>query len=96
MSETRHEYLERQKKNVRVWAEEIEKYLGKAEKLSDKGAERFKKHIAELKTKHSHLEAALLEVERSGEEGWEELKSGSEKLFKALDKSFKAAKDYFH
>jgi hypothetical protein len=96
VSETKNEYLERQKKNVKVWSDEIDKYHAKAEKLDAKGAERFKKHIAELKEKHSQLEKTLAELHKSGDEGWEELKSGSEKLFKTLDKSFKAAKEYFH
>ncbi len=96
MSENRHEYLERQKKNVKVWSEEIEKFLAKADKLDSKMSEKFRKHIEVLKEKNAQFEVSLGDIQRSGQEGWEDLKSGSEKIFKALDKSFKSAKDYFH
>jgi predicted nucleic acid-binding Zn-ribbon protein len=96
MSETKSDYLERQKKNIQVWNGEIDRFKVQAEKLNEKKSEKLKKHITELKEKHTQLETALAEIQKSGEAGWEELKVGTEKMFKTLDKSFKAAKDYFH
>jgi hypothetical protein len=96
VSETKSEYVDRQRKNIKIWTSEIDRYQVQAEKLAPKNSEKFKKHIVELKVKHSQLEAAMEDIHKSGEAGWEDLKSGSEKLFKALDKSFKSAKEYFH
>jgi hypothetical protein len=42
------------------------------------------------------LDEKVAEIQKSREAGWEELKVGADKSFKALDKSFKTAKAFFN
>ena len=96
MSETRNAYVERQKENISQWNLEIDKYQVKAEKVSANMVDKYQKQIEELKVKRTGLEEKISEIEKSVEAGWEDLKIGAEKAFKALDKSFKNAKSRFN
>lgn len=96
MSETRTAYVERQTENIKAWNAEIDKLQLQLDRAIGKKVERYKKHIEELKEKRDSLTAKVSEIEKAMEAGWEELKSGSDKAFKELDKSFKTAKSFFN
>jgi hypothetical protein len=96
MSETKNAYVERQTGNIKSWTAEIHKFQDQADRAIGKKVEKYKKHIEELKVMSAGLEAKVVAIEKSGEAGWEELKTGADKTFKALDKSFKAATAYFN
>ncbi|HTA76330.1 MAG TPA: hypothetical protein VK791_04170 [bacterium] len=96
MSETKTDYIKRQKGNLDSWTDEIAKYQVKADKASEKMVEKYKKQIVDLKEKHAGLEMKIADVEKSAEEGWEAIKIASDKAFKDLDKSFKVAKAFFN
>jgi hypothetical protein len=96
MSENKAAYVVRQKGNIASWNAEIDKFQAKADRTVGKKVEQYHKHIKELKEKHAGLEAQVSTIEKSLELGWEGLKTGADKAFKELDKSFKAAKTYFN
>jgi phage-related protein len=96
MSETKKSYVARQIENIKSWSSEIDKFQVQTDRAIGKKVDRYKKHIEELKEKRSGLEAKISEIEKAVESGWEELKTGSDKAFKELDKSFKAAKAFFN
>jgi len=96
MSETKMDYIKRQKGNLDSWTDEIAKYQVKADKASEKMVEKYKKEIVDLKQKHAGLEMKIADVEKSTEEAWAEIRIGADKAFKELDKSFKTAKAYFN
>jgi hypothetical protein len=96
MSENKESYVTRQTENIKSWNAEIHKFQDQADRTIGKKVDKYKKHIEELKTMRAGLEEKVAEIHKSAEAGWEELKTGADKSFKALDKSFKAAKAYFN
>jgi len=96
MSETKNAYVERQTGNLKSWSAEIHKFQEKASRMIGKNVEKSKKNIADLNVMRAEMEEKVIEIQKSGEAGWEELKTGADKAFKTLDKSFKTAKSFFN
>jgi hypothetical protein len=96
MSETKNDYVQRQVENLKSWNAEIHKFEEKAARMIGKNVDKSKKNIAELNVLRAHLEEKVVDIQKAGEAGWEELKTGADKAFKTLDKSFKTAKSFFN
>jgi hypothetical protein len=96
MGETKNAYVERQTENLKSWSAEIHKFQEKAVRMIGKNVEKSKKNIDDLNVLRAQLEEKVIDIQKSGEAGWEELKIGADKAFKILDKSFKTAKAFFN
>ena len=96
MSETKDAYVQRQTENLKSWSAEIHQFQEKAARMIGKNVDRSKKNIEELNVLRAQLEEKVIDVQKAGEAGWEELKTGADKAFKTLDKSFKTAKSFFN
>jgi hypothetical protein len=96
MSKTKNAYVERQTENLKSWSAEIHKFQDKAARMIGKNVDKSKKNIEELNVLRAEMEEKVIEIQKAGEAGWEELKTGADKAFKILDKSFKTAKSFFN
>jgi hypothetical protein len=96
MSESKNDYVQRQTGNSKAWNSEIILLQAHADRATGKKVDRYRLYIKELTTLRDGLDEKVSEIQKSGEAGWEELKAGADKSFKALDKSFKSAKAFFN
>jgi chromosome segregation ATPase len=86
----RKELIKKLSAKLKKWDTELTKLEAKALKAKEETQAKFKEQIVELKKKKKIADKKLKELEQSGEEAWEELKSGAELVFDDLATTFKA------
>ena len=77
------------------WDAEIDKLSAKAAMIEAESKEEYYKQIADLKTKRSQIEERLVKVQHSGEEAWQDLKSGLDLAFETMSEALKSATSRF-
>ena len=78
MAEKRDEYVEKVKRQLDEWNAAIDKLEGRAGELRAEARERFQARVAALRANREELLGKLKELQATGENAWEAVKSGLE------------------
>jgi len=90
---SREKVLAKMEKKLKVWGGDIEKFLGKTDKIGAKARGKLKEQVEDLRAKQELARRKLQETKKAGGEAWEDLRAGAESamddLRKAVDKVVK-------
>ena len=95
MGEKRDEYVEKFKKSIDGWNDDIDKLEAQAGKAKADVRAQLDKQIAELKTKRQDLQRKMSEMHKASEGAWEDVKAGADIALKALGEAVSSAKSRF-
>ena len=92
VSKKRKVYVEKVEAQLKEWGTEIDILKAKAEKTKAEAKIKYYEKIQDLRARQESLGLKLQELKGSGEEVWEEVKTGVDKAVKDLKEAFKRAK----
>ena len=93
--ENKERFIKTVHAKIDQWDAEIDKLSAKAAMIEAESKEEYYKQIADLKTKRSQIEESLAKVQHSGEEAWQDLKSGLDLAFETMSEALKSATSRF-
>lgn len=88
-------YQEKLEAQMREWNAKIEELKAKADKVKAEAKIEYYEQIQELHSKQAVVQAKMKTLTDSGEEAWEELKSGVEHAWSDLKSSVEKAVSKF-
>jgi chromosome segregation ATPase len=92
VSKKRKAYAEKVEAQLKEWGTNIDILKAKAEKAKAEAKIKYYERIQDLRAKQESLDQKLQELKESGEEAWEEVKTGVDQAIKDLKEAFKRAK----
>lgn len=92
---TRKEYIDKLAAQLREWDSAIQKLEAGAEKIKVEARGEFQRQIRELREKRNEAGEKLDNLKQSGEEAWQDLRSGADKLFADIKSTFERAASRF-
>jgi nucleotide-binding universal stress UspA family protein len=92
MAKKRKVYVDKVEAQWKEWGTEIDILKAKAEKAKAGAKIKYYEKIQDLRARQDSLGLKLQELKGSGEEAWEEVKTGVDKAVKDLKEAFKRAK----
>ena len=81
---TRDEYVEKMKRQLDEWNEDIARLEAKLAKLTGPARERLEPYLAKAREGRDAAVRKLAELKESGEESWDNLQGEVEHVWKAL------------
>jgi len=91
----RDEYVTKLKGKLDEWNEDIDKLEAKAEHVKEDVKEKYAEEIETVKKQRDVVKQKTMELVESGEEAWEELKTGVESAWKKLTEAIDRAHSKF-
>jgi uncharacterized coiled-coil DUF342 family protein len=92
---TRDAYVQKLQAQMDIWAAKIDALRAKAHMAEADAKLELNKKIDELEAKQSHTKDKLAEIRDSGDDAWEDLKSGAERAWHDLGDAVKSATSRF-
>jgi nucleotide-binding universal stress UspA family protein len=92
VSKKRKVYVDKVETQLKEWGTEIDILKAKAEKAKAEAKIKYYEKIQDLRARQESLGLKLQELKGSGEEAWEEVKTGVDRAVKDLKEAFKRAK----
>jgi len=89
--EDKNSYLQKLAQQLQDWDKEMDDLRLKADQAKTGAKSEFKKQLDELRAKKEVAQNKFDELQRSGDEAWEEVKEGLEKSWNELKVSFRSA-----
>ena len=77
------------------WSAEIDKLKAKADGAEADAQIAYQKHIDELRAMRDDAAVRLTELEKAGDDAWEDLKAGAENAWDSLASAMKSATSRF-
>ncbi len=93
MAESKEEYVQRLKKKVNEFKEDLENLAQEMEGSEDIGE--YQEGLEELRDNLRELEEKVAEMQSFGDSAWEDIKQGVEKSWSTWKNSFARAKSQF-
>ena len=95
MGEKREAYIQKLKAKMDEWNAEIDILSAKAEQAKAETKIEYLKEMEDLRAKRRDLQEKIVEMEKAGENAWEDLKQGVENSWQIFKKSLTKAKSEF-
>jgi uncharacterized coiled-coil DUF342 family protein len=92
---SRDEYIRKMQVKLEEWNAEIDKLTAKANEVSADIRSEYNEQIETLKAKQAAARQKIEEVQKSGESAWQDLKSGVELAWGAIEEAIDSAKSRF-
>jgi uncharacterized coiled-coil DUF342 family protein len=92
---TKEEYIQFLHQKIDEWNSDIDKLREKADKLDSKSREELNEQILNLKRKRDEIELKATELSKSGSDAWQDLKSGIDLAWDAMNVAVKSASSRF-
>ena len=92
---TRDEYVRKLQEKLGEWNAEIDRLVARAGDVKAEAKQEYAEQIESLQTKRAAALAKIEELQKSGESAWEDLKSGIELAWAAMDEAINSAKSRF-
>lgn len=89
------EYIEKARAQLDQWNAEIEKLKAKANEAESDAKIRYQKQIEELRAQRDEAEKKMKEMQRAGDDAWQDMKAGFDKAWDDLGKAFENARSRF-
>ncbi|MGH7496469.1 MAG: coiled coil domain-containing protein [bacterium] len=93
--EDKKSYLQSLAQQLQDWDKEMDELKLKAGSAKSGAKAEFQKQLDELRVKRDTAQAKFLELQKVGDEAWEEMKEGLEKSWTELKTSFRSAVSKF-
>lgn len=91
----RDEYIQFLHKKIDDWNAEIDELMAKAEEVEADAKDEVQEKIKLLKSKRGEFEEILEKITSSGEAAWEDLKSGIDLAWEAVNEAIRSATNRF-
>ena len=95
MSGKRNEIMEKLKARLDKWSAEIDRLEAEADRAEAERKIEYQKRIEELKAKRRESEEKIENMNRAGEEAWQDLKDGVRGAMSAFGEAIKLATSRF-
>jgi uncharacterized coiled-coil DUF342 family protein len=93
--EDKDAYIQKLHARLDEWNAEIDKLKSKADKAEAESRIEFQKQIENLRQRRQEAEKKVDEVRAAGEWAWEDLKSGVQLAWDAMEQALKSARTRF-
>jgi len=93
--EDKDAYIQKLHARLDEWNAEIDKLKAKADKAEAESRIEFQKQIENLRQRRQEAEKKVDEVRAAGEGAWEDLKSGVQLAWDAMEQAIKSARTRF-
>ncbi len=88
-------YVKKMHAKLDEWNAEIDKLKAKADQAEAESRIEYQKQIEDLQDKRREAERKMSQVKKAGEGAWEDLKSGVQDAWDAMDEAVKSARSKF-
>ena len=95
MTDKRKAYEEKYDAQLREWSAEIVLFNAKADKAKAEAKIEYYKTIETLQGKHDAARTKLQELKTAGDDAWEDLRTGAEKVWTEVKSTFNSAASRF-
>lgn len=85
-------YVQKLHAKIDEWNADIDKLKIKADQVEAESRIEYQKQVEKLKQKRREIESKAAELKRSGEDAWEDLKSGADLAWEAMNEAVKSAR----
>lgn len=92
---TKDEYISYLHKKLDDWNQDIDRLLDNVDRIDEKSRAELRQNIQALKDKRDNIEAKISELNQSGGEAWEDIKSGLDLAREAMNAAAKSATSRF-
>ncbi|NIP59819.1 MAG: hypothetical protein GWM92_16050 [Gemmatimonadetes bacterium] len=92
---TRDEWVEQAKAKLDEWNAELDRLEGKAQSAKAEREAQYRRVIERLQGYRDEARERLEEIQRAGDDAWDDLREGLQKSWSALTEGFRAALDEF-
>lgn len=93
--EDKKSYLQRLAQQLQEWDKEMDELKLKADHAKSGAKVEFQKQLDELRVKKDAAQNKFNELQKAGDDAWEEVKEGLEKSWTELKTSFRSAVSKF-
>ncbi len=91
----RDEYVEKLKKQLDQWNDEISYLENRAEQMQADAKDDYDQHIKDLRQQSREAQAKLHEIQKAHIHAWDDLRAGAEQIWHAMEESFKRTSSRF-
>jgi uncharacterized coiled-coil DUF342 family protein len=88
-------YIQKLHAKIDEWNADIDKLKAKADQVEADSKIEYQKQMQALKSKRDEIEKKVSEISRSGENAWEDLKTGVDLAWEAMSEAIKSATSRF-
>ncbi|WP_163339045.1 hypothetical protein [Desulfopila sp. IMCC35008] len=92
---SKEEFIQMLHAKIDEWDTEIDRLSAKAAMVEAESREDYYQQIAEMKAKRSQINEKLEKVRQSGENAWEDLKSGIDLALESMNEALRSAASRF-
>lgn len=92
---SRDEYVRKMQAKLEVWNADLDRLTAKANEVSADIRSEYGEQIEALKAKQAAARQKIEEVQKTGESAWQDLKSGVELAWDAIEEAIDSAKSRF-
>lgn len=93
--EKRDAYVQKLHTKIDEWNREIDRLSSKANEVEADARSEYRKQVDALKQKRRDIEEKIKHLNRSGEEAWEDIKSGLDMAWDAMNQAIQSATSRF-
>lgn len=93
---SRQEYIQSLHQKIDEWNRDIDELIGKKDKVEAESKLELQKQIDGLKVKRSEMEIELENLKNTGTEAWDDVKSGVDLAWEAMNSAVKSAVSRFN
>lgn len=93
---SRQEYIESLHRKIDEWNTQIDKLVAKKDRLEAESKLELQKQIDSLKGKRSEMEIQLENLKNTSADAWEDVKSGVDLAWEAMNTAVKSAVSRFN
>lgn len=91
MGEKRQAYVAKLKAKIDEWNAEIDRLQSRADQIRSDSRTEYQNQVDALREKRNELEQRVETLRQAGEGAWKELRSGSDRARRAMDKAVRSA-----
>jgi len=88
-------YVKKLKEQLDRWNADISKLEAKAKQPLVGMKEAYDKQLKELRERRNLLQQQMADIQKAGDQAWDQLREGSDKAWKAMEESLKKAWSVF-
>jgi len=88
-------YVKKLKEQLDRWNADISKLEAKAKQPLAGMKEAYDRQLKELRERRNLLQQQMADIQKAGDQAWDQLREGSDKAWKAMEESLKKAWSVF-
>ena len=93
---SRKEYIQSLHQKIDEWNSDIDELIAKKDKVETESKLELQKQIDALKVKRSEMEIKLEDLKNTGADAWEDVKSGVDLAWEAMNSAVRSAVSRFN